>query len=91
MAAKKTLDANGLQDFLLGAVASSGIASGLPVFWAVGYLAKEAGSSSVHVTLEQLGKITGATAAAAHSRCEGHPRCWAPGGMAQQGRLHCDH
>ena len=61
MAAKKTLDANGLQDYLLGAVASSGIASGLPVFWAVGFLAKEAGSSSVHVTLDQLGKITGYT------------------------------
>jgi uncharacterized phage protein (TIGR02220 family) len=81
MAAKKTLDANGLQDFLLGAVASSGIASGLPVFWAVGYLAKEAGSSSVHVTLDQLGKITGysrseLTAAVKAIRVAGHRVEW---------------
>ena len=81
MAANKTLDASGLQDFLLGAVASSGIASGLPVFWAVGYLAKEAGSSSVHVTLDQLGKMTGysrteLTAAVKAIRVAGHRVEW---------------
>ena len=81
MAAKKTLDADGLQEYLLGAVASSGIASGLPVFWAVGYLAKQAGSRSVHVTLEQLGKITGysrneLTAAVKSIRVAGHQVEW---------------
>ena len=81
MAAKKTLDANGLQDYLLGAVASSGIASGLPVFWAVGYLAKQAGSRAVHVTLDELGKITGytrseLTAAVKSIRVAGHRVEW---------------
>ena len=80
MAAKK-LDAQGLQDFLLGALASSGIASGLPVFWAVGYLAKEEGSATVHVTLDQLGKMTGygrteLTAAVKAIRTSGHRVEW---------------
>ena len=81
MAAKKTLDANGLHDFLVGAVASSGIGSGLPVFWAVGYLAKKAGSSAVHVTLEELHKLTGfdrkqLTAAVKAIRTAGHRVEW---------------
>jgi uncharacterized phage protein (TIGR02220 family) len=81
MAAKKTLDANGLHDFLVGAVASSGIASGLPVFWAIGYLAKVASTASVHVTLEELQKLTGfdrkqLTAAVKAIRNAGHRVEW---------------
>ena len=81
MAVKKTLDADSLQDFLLGAVASSGIGSGLPVFWAVGYLVKKAGTSTVQVTLDQLEEMTGysrseCTAAVKQIRTAGHRVQW---------------
>ena len=59
--AARTLDAKGLQDYLLGALTSSGIGSGLPVFWAIGLKAKEVGSATVHVTLDHLVKMTGYT------------------------------
>ena len=81
MAAKKTLDADSLHEFLLGAVASSGIGSGLPVFWAVGYLAKLSDRSTVHVTLDELGELTGMnrgelTAAVKQIRTAGHRVQW---------------
>jgi len=56
--AARTLDAEGLQDFL-GALAASGIGSGLPVFWAVVSIAKETSSAAVEVTLDQMAKKTG--------------------------------
>ena len=79
--AARTLDVKGLQDFLLGALASSGIGSGLPVFWAIGLKAKEEGSATVHVTLDQLAKMTGyshkeLTAAVKSIRTAGHRVEW---------------
>ena len=78
--AGRTLDAEGLQDFL-GALAASGIGSGLPVFWAVVTIAKETGSAAVEVTLDELGKRTGynrseLTAAVKCIRTAGHRVEW---------------
>ena len=79
--AARTLDVKGLQDYLLGALASSGIGSGLPVFWAIGLKAKEGGSATVHVTLDQMSKMTGyshkeLTAAVKAIRTAGHRVEW---------------
>ena len=81
MAVKKTLDADSLHEFLLGAVASSGIGSGLPVFWAVAYLVKKAGAATVPVTLDKLEEMTGynrseCTAAVKQIRTAGHRVQW---------------
>ena len=78
--AATTLDAQGLRDYL-GALASSGIGSGLPVFWAVAVLAKQAGTASVEVSLDALGKMTGftraqLTAAVKAIRTAGHRVEW---------------
>ena len=79
--AARTLDVKGLQDFLLGALAPSGLGSALPVFWTVACLAKQSGSTKVRVTLDELGKSTGftrpeLTAAVKNMRTAGHHVEW---------------
>ena len=80
MAKKPTLNADGLQTYL-GAVAASGIGSGLPVFWAIGYLSKQANSNVVNVQLQMLERMTGynrkeLTGALKSIRLAGHQIEW---------------
>lgn len=77
---KPKLNSSGLQTYL-GAVAASGIADGLPVFWAIGYLVKEANSPKVQVSLDQLAAMTGynrkqLTSAIKSIRVSGHQVDW---------------